>query len=119
MVNGDLAGVIALIAARQLIADGLHKMRQLAADPALRSSITMDAAVDECLFAPPTLLRQAKTSGEVGGCPFRRGSLFILELEARAKAQRIVTSSSSVRVGAAVPPKSGCLRYWKACGRVC
>jgi hypothetical protein len=30
----------------------------------------------------------------------------------------IGTSSSSVRVGAAVPPKSGCLRYWKACGRV-
>ena len=37
MVNGDLAGVIALIAARQLIADGLQKMRQLAADPAHRS----------------------------------------------------------------------------------
>src|SRR6202035_2205259 len=37
---------------------------------------------------------------------------------ARAKARRIVTSSSSVRVGAAVPPKSGFLRYWKACGRV-
>ena len=32
--------------------------------------------------------------------------------------QRIGISSSSVRVGAAVPPKSGCLRYWKACGRV-
>src|ERR1700720_4712108 len=41
-----------------------------------------------------------------------------LSWEARAKAQRIVTSSSSVRVGAAVPPKTGCLRYWKACGRV-
>src|SRR5580704_14846025 len=41
-----------------------------------------------------------------------------LSWEARAKAQRIVTSSSSVRVGAAVPPKSGCLRYWKACGHV-
>ena len=80
MVNGDLAGVIALIAARQLIADGLHKMRQLAADPALRSSITTDAAVDECLFAPTTVVRQAKTSGEVDGCPFRRGSLFILGL---------------------------------------
>jgi hypothetical protein len=80
MVNGDLAGVIALIAARQLIGDGLHKMRQLAADPALRSSITTDAAVDECLFAPPTVVRQAKTSGEVAGCPFRKGSLFILEL---------------------------------------
>ncbi|MGB9316581.1 MAG: hypothetical protein WCB62_16360 [Pseudolabrys sp.] len=84
-VNGDLAGVIALIAARQLIADGLHKMRQLAADPALRSSITTDAAVDECLFAPPTVVRQAKTSGEVGGCPFRRGSLFILELGSASK----------------------------------
>ncbi len=85
MVNGDLAGVIALIAARQLIVDGLHRMRQLAADPALRSSITTDAAVDECLFAPTTVVRQAKTSGEVGGCPFRRGSLFILGLESASK----------------------------------
>jgi len=85
MVNGDLAGVIALIAARQLIVDGLHKMRQLAADPALRSSITTDAAVDECLFAPAAVVRQAKTSGDVGGCPFRRGSLFILELGSASK----------------------------------
>ena len=38
--------------------------------------------------------------------------------EARAKAQRIVTSSSSVRVGAAVLPKSGYQRFWKACGGV-
>src|ERR1700731_4618990 len=44
MVNGDLAGVIATIAARQLIVDGLHKMRQVAADPVLRSSITTHAA---------------------------------------------------------------------------
>ena len=85
MVNGDLAGVIALIAARQLIVDGLHKMRQLAADPALRSSITTDAAVDECLFPVTSVVRQAKTSGEVGGCPFRRGSLFILELGSASK----------------------------------
>jgi hypothetical protein len=85
MVNGDLSGVIALIAARQLIVDGLHKMRQLAADPALRSSITTDAAVDECLFAPAAVVRQAKTSGEVGGCPFRRGSLFILGLGSASK----------------------------------
>jgi hypothetical protein len=70
MVNGDLNGALAMITARQLIIDGLHKMRQLAADPALRSSITTDAAVDECLFAPATVVRQAKTSGEVGGCPF-------------------------------------------------
>jgi hypothetical protein len=80
MVNGDLTAVNAMITARQLIVDGLHKMRHLAADPALRSSITTAAAVDECLFAPTAVVRQAKISGEVGGCPFRRGSLFILEL---------------------------------------
>src|SRR5580704_9223220 len=43
MVNGDLAAVNALITARQLVVDGLHKMRQLAADPTLRSSITTNA----------------------------------------------------------------------------
>ena len=85
MVNGDLTGVIAMITARQLIVDGLHKMRQLAADPALRSSITTDAAVEECLFTVTSVVRQAKTSGEVGGCPFRRGSLFILELGSASK----------------------------------
>jgi hypothetical protein len=85
MVNGDLAGTLAMITARQLIVDGLHRMQQLAADPALRSSITTDAAVDECLFAPTTVVRQAKTSGEVGGCLFRRGSLFILGLGSASK----------------------------------
>ena len=85
MVNGDLAALAAIIAAPQLIVDGLHKMRQLAADPACRSSMTTDAAVDECLFAPPTVMRQAKTSGEVGGCPFKRGSLFILGLGSASK----------------------------------
>src|ERR1700733_1921909 len=85
LVNGDLAGVVAMINGRQLIVDGLHKMRQLAADPALRSSIATDAAVDECLFSPATVVRQAKTSGEVGNCPFRRGSLFILGLASASK----------------------------------
>jgi hypothetical protein len=85
LVNGDLTGVIAMITARQLIVDGLDKMRQLAADPAIRSSITTDAAADECLFTVTNVLRQAKTSGEVGGCPFGRGSLLILELGSASK----------------------------------
>jgi hypothetical protein len=85
MVNGDLSAVNGISVALHHIVDGLHKMRQLAANPALRSSITTDAAVDECLFAPSTVVRQAKTSGEVGGCPFRRGSLFILELGSASK----------------------------------
>ena len=85
MVNGDLSAVNGISVALHHIVDGLHKMRQLAADPTLRSSMTTDAAVDECLFAPATVIRQAKTSGEVGGCPFRRGSLFILGLGSASK----------------------------------
>jgi hypothetical protein len=87
-MNGDLVGVVAMITARQLIVEGLHKMRQLAAglttDPA-RSSITADAVVDECLLSPISVVRQAKTSGKVGGCPFRKGSLFILGLRSASQ----------------------------------
>ena len=85
MVNGDLAAVNGIGVALHHIVDGLHKMRQLAANPTLRSSMTTEAAVDECLFAPATVVRQAKTSGEIGGCPFRRGSLFILALGSASK----------------------------------
>ena len=46
--------------------------------------MTTDAVLDECLFAP-TVLRKAKTAGELGGCPFRKGSLFILGLPSASK----------------------------------
>ena len=85
MVNGDLAAVNGIGVALYHIVDGLHKMRQLAADPTVRSSITTDAVVGECLFAPGTVVRQAKTPGEVAGCPFDRGSLFILGLASASK----------------------------------
>jgi quercetin dioxygenase-like cupin family protein len=85
MLNGDPAALNATITGPRLIIASLNKMRQLAADPALRSSLTTDAAVDECLVPPPIVVRQAKTSGEVGGCPFRRGALFILELGSASK----------------------------------
>ena len=85
MVNGDLAATNGISVALHHIVDGLQKMRQLAANPSLRSSMTTGAAVDGCLFAPTTVVRQAKTSGEVGGCPFRRDSLFILGLGSASK----------------------------------
>src|SRR5580658_5062382 len=85
MVNGDLAAVNGISVALHHIVDGLHKMRQLAANPTLRSSMPTDVVVDECLFAPTTVLRLAKTSGDVGGCPFRRGSLFVLRLGSASK----------------------------------
>jgi hypothetical protein len=85
MVNGDLAATNGISVALHHIVDGLHKMRQIAGDPTLRSSMTTDAAVDECLFAPNSAVRQAKTSGEVSGCPFKKGSLFILGLGSASK----------------------------------
>ncbi len=36
-------------------------------------------------YLAATVVRQAKTSGEVGGCPFRRGSLFILGMGTASK----------------------------------
>ncbi|MGA7243940.1 MAG: hypothetical protein WBX19_12190 [Terracidiphilus sp.] len=69
MVNGDLTGVIAMITARQLIVDGLHKMRQLAADPALRSSITTDAAVDECLFTVTNVVARRRPPARSAAVP--------------------------------------------------
>jgi hypothetical protein len=85
MLNDDPAAVNVTITAPRLIIGSLTKMRRLAADPALRSSMAIDAVVDECLIPPPVVVRQAKTSGEVGGCPFRRGALFILELGSASK----------------------------------
>jgi hypothetical protein len=85
MVDGELAAVNGISVALHHIVDGLHRMRQIAGDPTIRSSITTDSLVDECLFAPTTAARQAKTSGEVGGCPFKKGSLFILELVSASK----------------------------------
>ena len=69
------------------------------------------------LHQPPLYARR-KPPARSAVVPLEEARSSSLGWEARAKAQRIVTSSSSVRVGAAVPPKSGCLRYWKACGRV-
>src|SRR5271154_3165721 len=70
-----------------------------------------------CLHQPPLYARR-KPPARSAVVPLEEAPSSSLSWEARAKAQRIVTSSSSVRVGAAVPQKSGCLRYWKACGRV-
>src|SRR5580704_11593625 len=69
------------------------------------------------LHQPPFCARR-KPPARSAVVPLEKARSSSLGWEARAKAQRIVTSSSSVRVGAAVPPKSGYLRYWKACGRV-
>jgi hypothetical protein len=87
MVKGDLAGTNGISVALHHVVDGLQKMRGIVASPTRRSSMTAQEVVDECLFAPNNVVRQAKTSGEVGGCPFRRGTLFILGLASASKGE--------------------------------
>ncbi len=84
MVNGDLSAVNGIGVALHHIVDGLRRMRQLAADTT-RASLTTDAIVDECLFAPGSVIRLAKTDGKIGACPFKKGSLFVLALGSAAK----------------------------------
>ena len=78
MVSGDLSAVNGIGVALHHIVDGLHRMRELAADP--KDGRAIDAIVGECLFAPGSVVRLAKADGTAGGCPFRKGSLFVLKL---------------------------------------
>jgi hypothetical protein len=52
MVAGDLSAVNGIGVALHHIVDGLHRMRQLAAETGTRVQWTSEAVVDECLFAP-------------------------------------------------------------------
>ena len=85
MVDGDLSAVNGIGVALHHIVDGFHRMRQLAADKTARAQWTTDAVVDECLFAPGSVVRMAKEDGRMGGCPFKSGSLFVLALGKASK----------------------------------
>src|ERR1700733_12358344 len=69
------------------------------------------------LHQPPLYARR-KPPARSPVVPLEEARSSSLGWEARVKAQRIVTSSSSVRAGADVLRENGCLRYWKAYGRV-
>ena len=79
-VNSDLVGVIAMIAARQLIVDGLHTMRSSCCRPS--ASIFNN---DECCRGRMPLCTNHRLYARRSGCPFRRGSIFILELGSASK----------------------------------
>jgi hypothetical protein len=80
MVDGDLSAVNAIGIAVHNVVKGLRRMRSLYSDRNSRSSLTPDAAASLCLFAPLSLYRQATAPGQLGGCPFPRNSLFVLEI---------------------------------------
>ena len=80
MVAGNLSGVNAIGIAVHNIVKGLEHMRQLYADESARSSLFPQEVANDCVVAPISVYRQAVSPGTVEGCPFSRGSLFVLNI---------------------------------------
>jgi hypothetical protein len=93
MVNNDLSAVNAIGIAVHNLAKSLRRMRQIYSDEKLRMTLSAPDAVDRCLTAPVSIYRQATVAGELKGCQFSDGSLFILNIGEAAKmegARRLV-----------------------------
>jgi hypothetical protein len=93
MVNNDLSAVNAIGIAVHNLVKSLRRMRQIYSDEKLRKTLSPPDAVDRCLTAPVSIYRQATAAGEVKGCQFSNGSLFILNIGDAAKmegARRLV-----------------------------
>jgi hypothetical protein len=80
MVEGDLSAVNAIGIAVHNVVKGLRQMRLLYADEAMRSTLAPETAAEQSLFAPVSLYRQATADGQLRGCPFSKGSLFVLAI---------------------------------------
>lgn len=80
MVDDDPAGVHATGIAVHNLVRGFERMRELWKEPRWRSS--PDAVVEQCLFAPPSALRQATMPGATVAGDVRAGTLVVLELDA-------------------------------------
>jgi hypothetical protein len=80
MVNGDLAGVHATGIAVHNLVHGFAKMGELWRDPAACRALSTNDAVARCLFAPPSVLRQAEMSGQTVIGNIRPGTLVVYEL---------------------------------------
>jgi hypothetical protein len=82
LVHGDLAGVHATGIAVHNLVRGFERMRELWSEPRRRSPSSTDAVVAQCLFAPPSVLRQATMPGATISGAVRAGTLVVLELDA-------------------------------------
>jgi hypothetical protein len=82
LVGGDRAGVHATGIAVHNRVRGFERMRELWGERRWRSGSSTDAIVAQCLFAPPSVLRQATMPGATVAGAVRPGTLVVLELEA-------------------------------------
>jgi hypothetical protein len=81
LVNGDRAGVHATGIAVHNLVRGFERMRELWAARGWRTR-SIDEIVAQCLFAPPSVLRQATMPGVTIAGEVRAGTLVMLELDA-------------------------------------
>lgn len=82
LVGGDLAGVHATGIAVHNLVRGFERMRELWSEPHRRVRSAADAVVAQCLFAPPSVLRQATMPGATVAGAVRPGTLVMLQLDA-------------------------------------
>jgi hypothetical protein len=80
MVNGDLSAVNAIGIAVHNVVKSLRRMRLLYANAQSRSSLTQEAAAEECLFAPVSVYRQATAAGQLGDATYSKDSLFVFAI---------------------------------------
>jgi hypothetical protein len=80
MVNNDLSAVNAIGIAVHNLVKCLRRMKSLYSDKNLRMTLSPPDAVNRALAAPVSVYRQATVAGELKGCPFSDGSLFILNI---------------------------------------
>ena len=82
LVGGDFAGIHATGIAAHNLVRGFERMRELWRERRWRVRSSADAVVAQCLFAPPSVLRQATMPGATVAGTVRPGTLVMLELEA-------------------------------------
>jgi hypothetical protein len=80
MVNGDLSAVNAIGIAAHNVVKSIRNMRVLYANTEMKSSLTPEAAAEQCLFAPVSVYRRATAAGQLGDCAFAENSLFVLAI---------------------------------------
>jgi len=79
-VAGDRAAIHGTGIAIHNLVTALRSMQALYRDISLRKSLSPEQAASRSLAAPTGVLRQATAAGSVSGCPFRRGTLFVLKI---------------------------------------
>ncbi|UWZ85175.1 hypothetical protein [Occallatibacter riparius] len=79
-VAGDRAGIHGTGIAIHNLVVALNSMKVLYGDIGLRESLLPEEAVHRSLAAPAAVLRQATAPGSVCGCPFKKGTIFVLKL---------------------------------------